>query len=132
MEDNIMERMQEITDEYAQLPEMEYCDLTLEAADNGDIKVLITGQSKGNETAERVITAGEDLDFISETFYYPKTITPRSKPISKEGLVCLYYDEFGYLIVERHLSEERFKVNPDQREEVTNILRERFGKKLKA
>ena len=128
----IKERMQDIINEYAQIVH-DIGDISLEhVGEDGDIKVLLSKTTdKGNRTAERVIAYDEPLDFISETFHYPNTFTPRSKDMSLEGLVMAYFNDFGELIVERKDTLESFKVKSEQMDEVAEILRVKLGKKFK-
>jgi len=133
-EGTIMERINEILEEYAQLPQMVNYDLSLEAiGDKGDIRVALVGKSRGgNALIERVITPDESLDFISDTFHYPNTFTPRSRLMSLRGLEMVYFDVSNNLIVEHDLSTELFKVNTHQVKEVTRLLKEKLGNKFKA
>jgi len=133
-EETIMERINEILEEYAQLPQVVNYDLSLEAiGDKGDIRVALVGKSRGgNALIERVITPDESLDFISDTFHYPNTFTPRSRLMSLRGLEMVYFDVGNNLIVEHDLSTELFKVNTHQVKEVTRLLKEKLGNKFKA
>ena len=133
-EGTIMERINEILEEYAQLPQVVNYDLSLEAiGDKGDIRVALVGKSRGgNALIERVITPDESLDFISDTFHYPNTFTPRSRLMSLRGLEMVYFDVGNNLIVEHDLSTELFKVNTHQVKEVTRLLKEKLGNKFKA
>jgi len=133
-EETIMERINEILEEYAQLPQVVNYDLSLEAiGDKGDIRVALVGKSRGgNALIERVITPDESLDFISDTFHYPNTFTPRSRLMSLRGLEMVYFDVSNNLIVEHDLSTELFKVNTHQVKEVTRLLKEKLGNKFKA
>jgi len=133
-EETVMERIDEILQEYAQLPQMVNYNLSLEAVgDKGDVKVSLAGKSKGGDALiERVIAHNEPLDFITDTFYYPNTFTPRSRLMSLKGLRMAYFDIDGNLIVEHDLSTELFKVNSKQKEEVTLLLKEKLGDKFKA
>ena len=125
-----MNRIQEISDEYAQLKELDRYDLTLEAiGDKGDVKVTL---KKQGATFERTIKHDESLDFISDTFYYPDTFSHHSKDISLNRLRMAYFNEFGELIVEREDSTEVFKVQDRHREKVTEILKEKMGNKFKS
>jgi len=129
----IKERMLDILSEYAQIIQDIEHEVTLEhVGEGGDIKVLLSKATNyGNRTAERVIGYDEPLDFISETFHYPNTFTPRSKDMSLEGLVMAYFNDFGELIVERKDTLESFKVKSEQMDEVAEILRVKLGKKFK-
>jgi len=127
----IMDRMTEILEEYSTLPQIEKFDLTLEAiGSDGTIKVLLSG--KKQDTAERIITPQEPLYFICDTFNYPNTFTPRSRMFAKMGLKEVYFDRDGCLIVVHDDSTEKFKVTPAQRDEVTEILKDNLGNKMKA
>ena len=132
----IKERMQDIINEYAQIVH-DIGDISLEhVGEDGDIKVLLSKTTdKGNRTAERVIAYDEPLDFISETFYYPNTFTPRSRDMSLEDVKMAYFNEFGDLIVVRESSyfgtTEGFKVKHEQKDEVAEILKVKLGKKFK-
>ena len=133
----IKERMLDILSEYAQIIQDIEHEVTLEhVGEGGDIKVLLSKATNyGNRTAERVIGYDEPLDFISETFHYPNTFTPRSKDISLEDVKMAYFNEFGDLIVVRESScfgtTEGFKVKHEQKDEVAEILKVKLGKKFK-
>jgi len=133
-EEIMSERVNQIMDEYSQLPQMSDYDLTLEAiGDSGDVKATL---KKDSITFEKTIAFSDDLKWISDTFHYPGTIYLQSKDIALDGLKMAYLDEFGALITERGGKDypktiERFKINPAQREEIKEKLKERFGKKLK-
>lgn len=130
MDEYIMNRIQEISDEYAQLKELDRYDLTLEAVgEHGDVKVIL---KKQGATFERTIKHDESLDFISDSFFYPDTITPHSKDISLHRLRMAYFNEFGNLVVERDDSTEVFRVQDRHREKVTEILKEKMGNKFKS
>jgi len=135
MTEEIMnERVNQIMDEYSQLPQMKNYDLTLEAIGySGDVKTTL---KRGDITFEKIIAFSDDLKWISDTFYYPSTIYLQSKDIALDGLKMAYFDEFGALVTEREGRDhprtiERFKINPAQREEIKEKLKERFGNKLK-
>lgn len=128
----ILKRMDSITSEFAQLPQIGRFDLSLEAiGTDGTVKATITGLSRKGDTAERVITPREDLSFIKHLFDYPPTFTPRSELFALDGLKSVYFDRDNYLIAVHDDSTERFKVDPKQREEVTRILREKLPTKFK-
>lgn len=130
MEDYTSKRICEIMEEYSQLPQLDRYDLTLEAVgDSGDVKVTL--KNKGI-TFEKTIRREEPLDFVSDTFYYPDTITPNSKDICLKGLKMAYFNEFGRLMVVRDDSEEVFKVQDRHRERVADNLRSKLGKLFKA
>ena len=126
----ILNRMQQITEEYSSLPQMDKIDLTLDAVgDDATIKVTLLGAKNSNrQMAERTISPQEPLDFITDTFNYPNTITPRSKLFSTTGLKEIHFDPYGYLVVTRDDCTEVFKVNPAQKEEVTNNLNTHFSR----
>ena len=125
-----MNRIQEISDEYAQLKELDRYDLTLEAVgEHGDVKVTL---KKKGATFERTIKYNEPLDFISDSFQYPDVITPNSKDISLKGLKMAYFNEFNKLVVERTDSTEVFRVQDRHRAKVTEILKEKLGKYFKS
>jgi hypothetical protein len=129
MEEFIMNRIQEISDEYAQLKELDKYDLTLEAiGEHGDVKVTL---KKQGATFERTIKHNEPLGFISDTFFYPDTYSHNSKDISLNRLRVAYFNEFGKLVVERDDSTEVFRVQDRHREKVTEILKEKMGNKFK-
>lgn len=130
MEDYTSKRICEIMDEYSQLKQLDYYDLTLEGiGDSGDVKVTL---KKQGITFEKTIKPNDSLDFVSDTFYYPDTITPNSKDISLNGLKMAYFNEFGRLVVMRDDSEEVFKVQDRHRERVADNLRNKLGKLFKA
>jgi hypothetical protein len=95
-EEEMESRLTEISNEYAQLPQLAVWDLTLESTNKGDVKVLL---KQGINTIERTIGHKEPLDFISDTFNYPATISPRSKQPCLESIESGHFDEFGKLIV---------------------------------
>lgn len=130
MEEFVMNRIQEISDEYAQLKELDKYDLTLEAVgEHGDVKVTL---KKQGATFERTIKHDESLDFISDSFNYPDTYSHHSKDISLNRLRMAYFNEFGKLVVERDDTTEVFRVQDRHREKVTEILKEKMGSKFKA
>ena len=128
-------RIEEINEEFAQLPQMDGCDLTLETVGTkGDIKATIIGnpeRQNRRKIAEKVFALHEPLDSIREVFGYPDTFTPRSKDIALKGLKMAYFDEWGNLIVERDGTTEKFRVKDYQKLEVTMILKEKLGSKFK-
>lgn len=129
MEEYIMNRINQIMDEYAQLKNLTDYDLTLEAIGNsGDVNITL---KKGLITFERTIGYKEPLDFIADTFTYPDTFHPRSKDIALDTLKIAYFNELGRLVVEHDDSTEIFKVKDAQREEVKSILKEKLGNKFK-
>lgn len=128
----ILKRMDSITNEFAQLPQIGRFDLSLEAVGtDGTVKVIITGDTRKHDTAERIIHPQEDLSFIKHLFDYPPTFTPRSELFALDGLKSVYFDRDGYLMAVHDDSTERFKVDPKQREEVIKILREKLPTKFK-
>ena len=132
----IQERMQDIINEYAQIVH-DIGDISLEhVGEDGDVRVVLTKiTDKGKRTATRHIAYDEPLDFISETFHYPNTFTPRSRDISLEDVKMAYFNDLGDLIVERESAyfgtTEGFKVKHEQMDEVAEILRVKLGKKFK-
>ena len=125
-----MNRIQEISDEYAQLPQLDKYDLTLEAVGtHGDVKVTL---KKQGATFERTIKHNESLEWISDTFQYPDTFSHNSKDISLKGLKMAYFNEFNKLVVERTDSTEIFRVQDRHREKVTEILKAKLGKHFKS
>lgn len=129
----ILKRMDAITNEFAQLPQIGKFDLSLEAiGTDGTVKAIITGLHRKYDTAERIIAPTEDLSFITGTISYPATITPRSKLPCSNTLKHAHFDIDGYLIVVHEDSTERFKVDPEQRKEVSEIWKEKFGDKFNA
>jgi hypothetical protein len=126
MEDYTSKRICEIMDEYSQLKQLDYYDLTLEGiGDSGDVKVTL---KKQGITFEKTIKPDDSLDFVSDTFFYPDTITPNSKDISLNGLKRAYFNEFGRLITERDDSTESFKVQSRHKGRVVENLRNKLGK----
>lgn len=127
----VEERVAQIMHEYAQLPQLNKFNITLEAIDDlGNVEVKL---HRGENLMEIMIGAEDDLSFISETFNYSERFTPRSKDIRTDGLKTAHFDELGYLIIEREAkgfpsTVERFKVSKEQREEVTEILKQKLGK----
>jgi hypothetical protein len=97
-EEEMEARINEISNEYAQLPQLAHWDLSLEAIGKGNVKVLL--KYKIN-TIERVIGYKESLDFISDTFNYPDTISPRSKTPQLESVTGGHFDDFGKMIIRR-------------------------------
>jgi hypothetical protein len=123
-------RVNEISEEYSQLLQLNDFNLTLEAiGEDGTVKATLT---RGETVFEKTIAPDESLDFISDTFSYPDTITPRSKEISANDLKRVFFDTSGYLWTIRKGTEERFKVKDSHRAEVSEILRNRFGNKFKS
>jgi hypothetical protein len=119
-------RINEIMDEYALLPQLSEYNLTLEAAgEKGDVKATL---QKGGTVFEKTFGITDDLRMISDTFGYGEYITPFSCDISLEGLKRAYFNESGEFITERKGTTERFKVKVNQREKITEILREKLGK----
>ncbi len=132
-ESQIMNRITEIMNEYACLPQMAYCDLTLEAVGcSGDVRVKIVGfpEKKNNVLIERLIQKNESLAFIGDTFNYPNTLTSRSKMFSADGLKEIHFDKYGYLVATHDNSEEIFKVSSDYRNELEARLKAEIGDKL--
>ena len=121
-------RQHEIISRYAQLPQMESYDLTLESTHGkGDVKVTL---KKNGITFERTIKHNEDLSFISETFDYSNVFSPKSKMFSLDGLTNVHFDADGYLIAVHSNSTEKFRVNSDHREEVSKKLKASLGDKF--
>jgi hypothetical protein len=132
----IQERISQINEEYAQLKELINCEPPIFEAigESGDIKVTIVGYCKDGRkmSAEKVIKHNESLDWISDTFSYPAHIGLHSKDIALNGLECAYFDKFGYLMVEHDLSTEKYTIKPEEkRQEITELLKTKLGKKLK-
>ena len=124
-----MNRIQEISDHYAELPQMDRYDLSLEAVgDNGDVHVTL---KKQGVTFEKLIKHNDDLDWISDTFSHPDTFSHHSKDISLNRLKTAYFDVYGRLMVVRDDSVEMFKVQDRHRERVIEILKEKMGNKFK-
>jgi len=123
--------MQEIINEFSQLKQMDRFDLSLEALGDGFIKVSVVDQHRQSDKAERVISPEESLSFISETFNYPDTFTPRSKDFALESLKMAYFNDIGRLVVEHEDSTEEFRVRPDQKKDVIEVLKRKLGDKLK-
>lgn len=128
----ILKRMDAITNEFAQLPQIGRYDLSLEAiGTDGTVKATITGLTRKCDTAEKIIHPQEDLSFIKHSFDYPNTFTPHSEIFALDGLKSVYFDRDGYLLAVHDDSTERFKVDTKQREEVIQILREKLPTKFK-
>jgi len=129
-------RIEQINEEFAQLSQMEGCEMTLETiGDKGDVKVTIIGKPDKphrRNIVEKIFALHESLESISDIFGYPDTFTPRSKDIALKGLRMAYFDELGNLMVERDGGTDKFKVKDSQKLEVTMILREKLGSKFKA
>jgi len=129
-------RLEEINEEFAQLPQIEWCDMTLEVVgDNGDVKVTLIGNPEviGRRTIiEKTFALHEPLESVRDTFGYPDTFTPRSRDISLKGLRMAYFDIYGSLIVERDDATEKFRVKDSHREEVSEILKRKLGNKFKS
>ena len=129
MEEHIMNRVNQIMEEYASLKQTADFDLSLEAVgSSGDVKVIL---KKDNSSIERVIGFKESLEWISDTFNYADTFHPRSKDMCLKALKIAYFDSWGRLVVEHDDSTEVFKVKDAQREEVKAILKEKLGNKFK-
>jgi len=134
MNTEIQNRIDAIIAEYAQLPEMENCELSLEAKDNGDVDVILTGLTKSGRKniAERTIGAKEDLSFIADTIRYPDYIGRQSKDIFAKSVKMAYFDIDGYLVVDRKDgTTERTKIKEKHREEITKKLLSVLDGKLK-
>ena len=128
MEDEIMKRIEDIISEYAQLKHMENFDLSIELVNElGDVNVVI---KKDKVTFERTIGHKEYLGWISDTFSYPDTFTPQSKDINAKDLLGVYFGDWGDLIVVKKDSTEIFRVKSSQREELTTILKAKYGVKF--
>ena len=135
-EQAISARVQEILEAYSTLPQMSYCDLSLEEMENGDVNVTISYKADElkdvKHIAERTIKHNESLDFISESFNFPSNYGLNSPPISPIGLKEIYFDLYGDLITRREdHTEERFRVNAKHREAIESKLKESFGSKFK-
>jgi hypothetical protein len=130
MEKLIMERIQEITEQYSELPQLEKYDLTLEAVgENGDVRATL---KKGGTTFEKLIKIDDDLGFIEDTFSYPNTFTPRSKDFAVDSVKMAYFGIYGDLMVEhKDGTVEQFKVKDDQKESIAKKLRANLGDKIK-
>jgi len=132
----MLNRINEINDEIAQMPQIEGCELTLESiGDKGDVKMTIIGSPEKHNRRniiEKTFALHESIDSISDIFGYPDTFTPRSKDIALKGLKMAYINEFGSLIVEREDTTEKFKVKDSQLLEVKMILKEKLGNKFKS
>lgn len=128
----ILKRMDAITNEFAQLPQIGDFDISLEAiGDDGTIKVTITGLSRKGDTAEKIIHPQENLSFIGHTFVYPNTFTPRSDMFALNGLKNVFFNKDGYLITIRDGgTEEQLKVSSSHKKEVTEILETKLGDKF--
>jgi len=131
MEENVMqERINEIMQEYSQLPQLADYDLSLEEiGDEGDVKAVLT---QGEITFEKTFGFSESLEAIPYTFNYPDKITPRTCNLSLNGLKTASFNEFGHLVVVRKDSTEIFKTNSDQRNSLAIALKERLGNKFTA
>lgn len=128
MEEHIMNRINQIMDEYAQLKQLNDFELTLEAVGNsGDVNVLL---KKGDFTIERLIGYKEPLDFVGETFGYPNTFHPRSRDIALNSVKSAYFGDYGDLVVNHEDSTEVFKVKDAQRDEVKDLLKEKLGSRF--
>ncbi len=127
----IQQRMVAIINEYTQLKQFEDFELSLEAVNPpGAIKVVLKGGERAKGSVERVILPSESLDFITDTFYYPNTYSPRSKDIAPESVKRAYFDIYGDLTVEHEDSTEKFKVNPKNKEDVIKKLTKQLGAKF--
>jgi hypothetical protein len=124
-------RMQQIINEFSQLPQLDRFDLTLESLGGGNVKVSIVDQKRKADRAERVIAPHESLSFISETFDYAPTFTPNSKDIAASSVKMAYFNDFGRLIVEHEDSTEEFRVKAEHKQKVIEQLTKTLGSKLK-
>lgn len=135
MNDEIQERINQILDEYAQLPQIENCEPPeLEVInEKGDIKVTIFGYTHDGrkKIAEKIIASTDSLEWIADTFNYPDYIGRQSKDIATEGLKMAHFDRDGNLIIVRDDSTEKFKIKEKHREEIVSNLKAKLGKKLK-
>lgn len=130
----INNRMTAIINEISQLREMDDVDMTLEAVEPpGAVKLTLVGVTSAGrrKTAERVIMPDESLDFLTDTFFYPNTITPNSKDIASKGVKMAYFDNYGDLIVERAEGTDKFMVKDKHRPEVVKKLKANLGNKFK-
>ena len=125
-----MNRIQEITEQYSELHQLENYDLTLEAVgENGDVKATL---KKGGITFEKLIKIDDDLGFIEDTFGYANTFTPRSKDFAADSVKLAYFGIYGDLMVEhKDGTLEQFKVKEEQKESVARKLRANLGDKIK-
>jgi hypothetical protein len=114
-EEEMEARITEISNEYAQLPQLEHWDLTLYSLEKGDVKVLLKNKLG---TIERTIGHKENLDFIADTFDYSPNITPRSKMAQTDSIIGGHFDELGKLIINRKDgTQERFTLKGITKEE---------------
>lgn len=124
----MQERVNEIMQEYSQLPQLVDYDLSLEeVGENGDVKVTL---KRGDITFEKTFGFSESLEAIPHTFGYPDKITPRTCDMALNGLKTAYFNELGQLVMVRKDSTEIFKVASDQRASVISILKEKLGNKF--
>lgn len=127
----IQSRMQQIINEFSQLPQLDRFDLTLESMGGGAVNVSIIDQKRKADRAERIIAPHESLSFISDTFDYTPTLTPSSKDIASNSVKMAYFNEFGRLIVEHEDSTEEFRVKAEHKHKVIELLIKNLGSKLK-
>lgn len=123
-------RMDAIITEFSTLKQTERFNLSLEALEDGSVKVLLTDEKRPYDKAERVITPHEDISFISDAFDYPPTFSARSKMFNTSTLKEAHFDHDGYLIVVHEDSTERFKVKKENRDDVTALLKIKLGSKF--
>ena len=128
----IQARIDEISEEYAQLPQIGEFDITFDAIDDsGAIQVTLLCVQSHKSKIERLILPEEPLGFISDTLNYHDTLHARSKDIVLDGMKYVYFDGFGRLVLERGDSTvEVFKVKEAYREELSEKLKEQFGNKF--
>lgn len=137
MDESVMqERMIDIITEFSQLPQLDEFDLSVtEVGDKGDVHVCLT---RGEHKVEKIFALTDSLEHVSETFKYADNLTPRNCDMSLNGLKMAYFDELGYLVVERERGNdafgatERFKVASKQKEAVVEVLKTKLGNKIKA
>jgi len=132
----IPERIQEILESFSTLPQMNYCDLSLESMENGDVLATVSYQYKSSKNVKhigkRLIKYNDSLDFIADSFDFPPTYCLNSPPISPIGLKEIFFDLYGDLVTRREdHTEERFRVNPKSREAIEQRLKTSFGNKFK-
>jgi hypothetical protein len=127
----ILKRMDAINCEFAQIPQIENFDLTLEAVGtDGTVKATIRGLHRKGDCAEKVISPKEDLSFIGHTLNYPNTFHPGSKMFCIDTVKEAHFDRDGYLIVTHDDSTEKFKVDPKHKDEVAELLKSKLGTKF--
>ncbi len=128
-----MERIQEISDQYAELPQLNDYNLSLEAVgEEGDVLATLIKEGTIRITFEKLIKHDDDLGFISDTFSYSDTFTPRSKDFASNKVKMAYFGIYGDLMVEHTDGTlEKFKVKDEQKEAVAEKLRRNLGNRVK-